>query len=85
MFLGICCTPALCICGEAYCGLKEGCGLKERDVEYNLVRKEGEGEMMRTNEEKADDERAYLSSMQIKEEQELLDGGLLDEYYYYYY
>ena len=38
--------------------------------------------MIRTNEERADDERAYLSSMQIEEEQELLNRGLFDEYYY---
>ena len=76
MFLAICSKPALCICGEAYCGLKEG------EIEDNLVREEGEEEMIRTNKEMVDDERKCISSMQIEEEQELLHRGLVDKYYY---
>ena len=47
MFLGIHCQPNFCICGEIYCGLKD------KEIEDDMIREEGGKEMDRAdNEEK---------------------------------
>jgi len=43
MFLGIHCQPNVCICGEIYCGLKE------KEIQDNMIREEGEKERNRAN------------------------------------
>jgi len=50
MFLGIHCQPNFCICGEIYCGLKE------KEIQDNMIREEGEKERNR-----ADDGHGYNS------------------------